>query len=128
MRAGTPYISSAQLPADEPGGRRGSVDLLVRSGDGYVPVLVVRHKLGFVAANACIDLSNAQESSGPSTLGPATKVASGSGTIAFLYPEKAGAPAHPDGIVSYTAHELRHVRELTLDRSVGRALGLSLGR
>lgn len=45
MRAGTPYISSAQLPADVPGGRRGSVDLLVRCGDGYVPVLVVRHKI-----------------------------------------------------------------------------------
>ncbi|MEV6229362.1 TM0106 family RecB-like putative nuclease [Saccharopolyspora shandongensis] len=45
MRAGTPYISSAQLPADPIGGRRGSVDLLVRSGDGYVPVLVVRHKI-----------------------------------------------------------------------------------
>ncbi len=45
MRAGTRYISYAQLPADEPGGRRGSVDLLVRSGDGYVPVLVVRHKI-----------------------------------------------------------------------------------
>jgi predicted RecB family nuclease len=45
MRAGTPYISSAQLPADGVGGRRGSVDLLVRSGDGYVPVLVVRHKI-----------------------------------------------------------------------------------
>ncbi|PKW13536.1 putative RecB family nuclease [Saccharopolyspora spinosa] len=45
MRAGTPYISAAQLPADVPGGRRGSVDLLVRCGDGYVPVLVVRHKI-----------------------------------------------------------------------------------
>lgn len=45
MRAGTPYISAAQLPADPAGGRRGSVDLLVRSGDGYVPVLVVRHKI-----------------------------------------------------------------------------------
>ncbi|MFI0464979.1 TM0106 family RecB-like putative nuclease [Saccharopolyspora sp. 5N102] len=45
MRAGTPYISAAQLPADPVGGRRGSVDLLVRSGDGYVPVLVVRHKI-----------------------------------------------------------------------------------
>lgn len=45
MRAGTPYISSPQLPADGAGGRRGSVDLLVRSGDGYVPVLVVRHKI-----------------------------------------------------------------------------------
>ncbi|MER7010515.1 TM0106 family RecB-like putative nuclease [Saccharopolyspora sp. NPDC000359] len=45
MRAGTRYISAAQLPSDEVGGRRGTVDLLVRSGDGYVPVLVVRHKI-----------------------------------------------------------------------------------
>lgn len=45
MRAGTRYISNAQLPSDEAGGRRGTVDLLVRSGDGYVPVLVVRHKV-----------------------------------------------------------------------------------
>ncbi|MGW1680435.1 TM0106 family RecB-like putative nuclease [Saccharopolyspora sp. NPDC002376] len=45
MRAGTRYISAAQLPFDKEGGRRGSVDLLVRSGDGYLPVLVVRHKI-----------------------------------------------------------------------------------
>ncbi|WP_093150531.1 TM0106 family RecB-like putative nuclease [Saccharopolyspora antimicrobica] len=45
MRAGTRYISAAQLPSDSDGGRRGTVDLLVRSGDGYVPVLVVRHKI-----------------------------------------------------------------------------------
>ncbi len=45
MRAGAPYISGAQLPVDVRGGRRGAVDLLVRSGDGYVPVLVVRHKV-----------------------------------------------------------------------------------
>ncbi|MCI2418594.1 TM0106 family RecB-like putative nuclease [Saccharopolyspora sp. K220] len=45
MRAGTRYISTAQLPTDEIGGRRGVVDLLVRTDDGYVPVLVVRHKI-----------------------------------------------------------------------------------
>ncbi|WP_188986986.1 TM0106 family RecB-like putative nuclease [Saccharopolyspora thermophila] len=45
MRAGTPFISAAQLPDDPAGGRRGTVDLLVRSGSGYVPVLVVRHKI-----------------------------------------------------------------------------------
>ncbi len=44
MRAGTRFISGAQLPADPDGGRHGSIDLLVRSGSGYVPVLVVRHK------------------------------------------------------------------------------------
>ncbi|MGP4018566.1 TM0106 family RecB-like putative nuclease [Saccharopolyspora sp. 5N708] len=45
MRAGTRYISNAQLPSDDIGGRRGGVDLLVRADDGYVPVLVVRHKI-----------------------------------------------------------------------------------
>ncbi|WP_344686295.1 TM0106 family RecB-like putative nuclease [Saccharopolyspora taberi] len=45
MRAGVRYVSAAQLPADPAGGRRGSVDLLVRGQDGYVPVLVVRHKI-----------------------------------------------------------------------------------
>ncbi|WP_114451422.1 TM0106 family RecB-like putative nuclease [Halopolyspora algeriensis] len=45
MRAAVPYVSAAQLPQDATGGRRGGVDLLVRSGDGYVPVLVVRHKV-----------------------------------------------------------------------------------
>lgn len=45
MRAGAPYISGAQLPVDARGGRRGAVDLLVNTGDGYVPVLVVRHKV-----------------------------------------------------------------------------------
>lgn len=44
MRAGTRFISGAQLPADPDGGRLGAIDLLVRSGAGYVPVLVVRHK------------------------------------------------------------------------------------
>ncbi|WP_460328497.1 TM0106 family RecB-like putative nuclease [Actinopolyspora lacussalsi] len=45
MRSGVGYISGAQLPSDNEGGRQGSVDLLVRSRGGYVPVLVVRHKV-----------------------------------------------------------------------------------
>lgn len=45
MREGVGYISGAQLPDDAEGGRRGAIDLLVRSGNGYVPVLVVRHKI-----------------------------------------------------------------------------------
>ncbi|WP_374727446.1 TM0106 family RecB-like putative nuclease [Haloactinomyces albus] len=45
MRAAAPYISGAQLPCDTTGGRRGAVDVLVRSADGYVPLLVVRHKV-----------------------------------------------------------------------------------
>lgn len=45
MRAGAPFVWNAQLPRDLAGGRRGRIDLLVRSGEGYVPVLVVRHKI-----------------------------------------------------------------------------------
>ncbi|MHA6797805.1 TM0106 family RecB-like putative nuclease [Bounagaea algeriensis] len=44
MRAGAAYISNAQLPSDAQRGATGGIDLLVRFGDGYVPVLVVRHK------------------------------------------------------------------------------------
>lgn len=45
MRAGARFVSGAQLPADVTGGRHGAIDLLVRSRDGYVPVLIVRHKV-----------------------------------------------------------------------------------
>jgi predicted RecB family nuclease len=45
LSAGAPYVWNAQLPRDPEGGRRGRVDLLVKLGDGYVPVLVVRHKV-----------------------------------------------------------------------------------
>lgn len=45
MRAGARYVSGAQLPADLAGGRHGAIDLLVRDGDGYVPILIVRHKV-----------------------------------------------------------------------------------
>ncbi len=45
MDEGAPFIWAAQLPRDHPGGRRGAIDLLVASGGGYVPVLVVRHKV-----------------------------------------------------------------------------------
>lgn len=45
MEAGARFIWNAQLPRDPVGGRRGRIDLLVHTGDGYVPVLVVRHKI-----------------------------------------------------------------------------------
>ncbi len=45
MRASARFIWNAQLPRDPAGGRRGRIDLLVHTGDGYVPVLVVRHKI-----------------------------------------------------------------------------------
>ncbi|SFW52330.1 TM0106 family RecB-like putative nuclease [Amycolatopsis australiensis] len=40
-----PYIWGALLPVDTAGHRRGGIDLLVRTGRGYVPVLVVRHRI-----------------------------------------------------------------------------------
>jgi predicted RecB family nuclease len=40
-----PLVWGGLLPADFPGCRRGSVELLVRHGDGYLPVIVVRHKV-----------------------------------------------------------------------------------
>src|SRR5437763_8319351 len=45
MHAGARFVAGAQLPTDSSGGRRGGIDLLVRGDDGYVPVLVVRHKI-----------------------------------------------------------------------------------
>ncbi|MDV6010881.1 TM0106 family RecB-like putative nuclease [Haloechinothrix sp. LS1_15] len=38
-------ISGALLPSDGAGGRRGGSELLVRTGYGYVPIIVVRHKV-----------------------------------------------------------------------------------
>jgi predicted RecB family nuclease len=45
MSAGARFIWGAQLPRDAAGGRRGGINLLVHTGAGYVPVLVVRHKV-----------------------------------------------------------------------------------
>lgn len=45
MAEGARFIWAAQLPRDEAGGRRGHIDLLVATDHGYVPVLVVRHKV-----------------------------------------------------------------------------------
>jgi predicted RecB family nuclease len=45
MVEGARFIWAAQLPRDEAGGRRGHIDLLVATDSGYVPVLVVRHKV-----------------------------------------------------------------------------------
>jgi predicted RecB family nuclease len=42
---GVPHIWGALLPVDHEGHRRGGVELLVRAEQGYVPVLVVRHRI-----------------------------------------------------------------------------------
>jgi predicted RecB family nuclease len=52
MAAGARYIWAAQVPRDQPGGRRGAIDLLVATPGGYVPVLVVRHKVSDPGAGA----------------------------------------------------------------------------
>jgi predicted RecB family nuclease len=45
MAEGARFVWAPQLPRDEAGGRRGHIDLLVATETGYVPVLVVRHKV-----------------------------------------------------------------------------------
>ncbi|GAB3573557.1 TM0106 family RecB-like putative nuclease [Amycolatopsis endophytica] len=46
------YIWGALLPADRAGHRRGGSELLVRDGAGYLPVLVVRHRITDPGAGA----------------------------------------------------------------------------
>ncbi|GAC01869.1 hypothetical protein GONAM_35_00390 [Gordonia namibiensis NBRC 108229] len=43
--AGVAWIWNAALPTDVEHGRRGHAELLVRVGDGYVPVIVVNHRI-----------------------------------------------------------------------------------
>lgn len=45
LEEGVAYIWGALLPRDRESGRRGGIQLLVRTSDGYVPVLVVRHRI-----------------------------------------------------------------------------------
>jgi predicted RecB family nuclease len=45
MADGARFIWGAALPRDPERGRRGGIHLLVRTDTGYVPVLVVRHKV-----------------------------------------------------------------------------------
>ncbi|MGH3452169.1 MAG: TM0106 family RecB-like putative nuclease, partial [Haloechinothrix sp.] len=45
LAQGAAFISGALLPADTAAGRRGGAELLVRTGRGYVPILVVRHRI-----------------------------------------------------------------------------------
>jgi predicted RecB family nuclease len=45
LTEGVPLVWGGLLPVDTAGGRRGSVELLVRHRGGYLPVIVVRHKV-----------------------------------------------------------------------------------
>jgi predicted RecB family nuclease len=42
---GAPFVWGGLLPADPPSGRQGGAELLVRHRGGYLPVIVVRHKV-----------------------------------------------------------------------------------
>jgi predicted RecB family nuclease len=53
VRGGARYVWGAVLPIDSEHGRRGSVELLVKVGAGYVPVIVVRHKVTDPGSGAC---------------------------------------------------------------------------
>jgi predicted RecB family nuclease len=45
LAAGARFIWGALLPADREGGRRGGPELLVRTETGYLPLIVVRHRI-----------------------------------------------------------------------------------
>ncbi|WP_132876869.1 TM0106 family RecB-like putative nuclease [Tamaricihabitans halophyticus] len=45
LAEGVPYIWGGLLPADREDGRKGGAELLLRTEHGYVPLIVVRHKV-----------------------------------------------------------------------------------
>lgn len=45
--AGVEWIWNATLPTDRETGRRGHAELLVRRGDGYLPIIVVNHRVSY---------------------------------------------------------------------------------
>jgi predicted RecB family nuclease len=100
-------VWGAQLPRDGRGGRRGGIDLLVRAGSGYVPVLVVRHKV--------------------------TDPGSGARTTPLLDPDPAGATEDPLRKVRPQPRDqlrLAHVRRLLQAAGFaadGRAIGGVVG-
>lgn len=53
MADGAEFIARPVLPLDRAGARRGRMDLLVRTDDGYLPVLVVRHRITDGGSGAC---------------------------------------------------------------------------
>ena len=53
LNDGAQFVWGGQLPADRPGGRRGGVELLVGHRGGYLPVIVVRHKVTDPGDGAC---------------------------------------------------------------------------
>ncbi|WP_026918529.1 TM0106 family RecB-like putative nuclease [Gordonia shandongensis] len=45
MDAGVGWILAATLPTDSDRGRRGHAEVLIRDGDGYLPVIIVNHRV-----------------------------------------------------------------------------------
>ena len=45
LEAGVDVVSGGLLPVDQEAGRRGGAELLVRTPGGYVPVIIVRHRV-----------------------------------------------------------------------------------
>ncbi|EGD54156.1 TM0106 family RecB-like putative nuclease [Gordonia neofelifaecis] len=50
MDAGAEWILQASLPTDVERGRRGHAEALLRRGDGYLPIIVVNHRVTTVVA------------------------------------------------------------------------------
>lgn len=110
MRAGARFIWNAQLPRDPVGGRRGRIDLLVRGGDGYVPVLVVRHKI-------------TDPGTGARTSPPSDPTPSGSRTD----PLRKVRPQPRDQLRLVHARQLlRACGQATSGRAVGGVIGLDM--
>lgn len=66
LAEGASYIWGALLPADRQGHRRGGAELLVRSDGGYLPMLVVRHRI--------TDPGTGAVTTGPTDLDPSRAV------------------------------------------------------
>jgi len=58
MRAGTPLILGGWLPDDEPGGRKGKPDILVKVDGGYLPADIKHHKTVAPARRATSSVSS----------------------------------------------------------------------
>jgi predicted RecB family nuclease len=52
LSKGVPFVWGGLLPEDPSGGRRGGTELLVRHWGGYLPVIVVRHKVTDLGSGA----------------------------------------------------------------------------
>ncbi|MBM7368149.1 TM0106 family RecB-like putative nuclease [Gordonia hydrophobica] len=63
MDAGAEWILQATLPTDTERGRRGHAEALVRQGGGYVPIIIVNHRVTTVIAEPRLDETPALQTS-----------------------------------------------------------------